>query len=149
MSITTALFILLMGWSLDWSLWFMVPACIFWAANFWVDLRIRARIATLEAAKLEAEASILEAEAERLEAETEVTPKVRENCFEQFPHVGEAFIEYTQNRLANHPGNQGIPLKLLLIEFARWHGTSNLDRGILRDSPPPVTLITPPTTPEC
>jgi len=52
-------------------------------------------------------------------------------------HVMDAFKDYVEARLQAN-GNVGLPVKELLVEFARWHGPSNLDRGILRPTPPPI-----------
>ncbi len=48
-----------------------------------------------------------------------------------------AMAEYTKARLAAN-GNKPLNVKELLVDFARWHGPKNLDRGILRPDPPPI-----------
>jgi len=65
-------------------------------------------------------------------------------------HVYEAFADYVNARLAAN-GNQGVPVKQLLTEFARWHGPFNLDRGILRPKPPPIPeeVLAPRIEEEC
>lgn len=52
-------------------------------------------------------------------------------------NVKEAFVEYVKARLEAN-GNQRLKVKDLLVEFAKWHGPKNLDRGILRPNPPPI-----------
>ena len=35
-------------------------------------------------------------------------------------------------------GNHPLNLRSLMIEFAKWHGVRNLERGILKPVPPPI-----------
>jgi hypothetical protein len=65
----------------------------------------------------------------------EADPVAKEDdYFERFPHVGDAFVEWVKFRLAEN-GNEPMVVRELLIEFARYHGVNNLERGILKDPP--------------
>jgi hypothetical protein len=52
-------------------------------------------------------------------------------------NVAEALKDYVEARLQAN-GNTPLSIKQIMIEFAKWHGPKNLERGILRPEPPPI-----------